>query len=123
MSMRTVYLGRANTFALALEGNGQPRPASDYNRFVLHMKDPTTGTVIEIDSSTAPAGTFDTSISTFFKGKKVSVLTCKLGLGSFGLVADKNYETWLRVYNAQITQGLVWPDDNDTVRIKVLNGP
>lgn len=121
--MRTVYLGRDNKFALALEADYKVTPASDYSRFVLYMKDPSTGNVVTIDSSTAPVGTFDSTQTRYFSNKKVSVLLCQLGLGSFGLVAEVIYEAWLRVYNAQITNGLTWPDHDDTFRIKVLSGP
>ncbi len=120
--MRTVFLGRENTFDLVLAADGKPKDASDYNRFVLYMRDKKDGTTVTIDSNSAPAGTFSTSNERFFKGSNIDVLRCLLGLGSFGLVAGRTYECWLRVYNAQITQGLVWPDHGDSLRIYVDSG-
>lgn len=121
--MRIVYKGRDNKFAIALEADHKVVEASDYNRFVLYLKESKTGTIVTIDSSSAPAGTFDSTQTRFFNNKKISVLMCQLGLGAFGLVTDAVYECYLRVYNAQITNGLTWPDHDDTFRLKVLEGP
>lgn len=120
--MYTVYLGRDNSFAMGLLARGKPVSAAAFSRFVLHLTAPN-GTVIVIDSNTAPAGTFDTDESGFFYGASVPILRCKLGLGSFGLVADTIYEAYLRLYDALNTNGLVWPEDNQRVRIRILSGP
>lgn len=121
--MRTIYLNRDNKFDLALESDYKVTPASDYNRFVLYMKDTKTGVIVTIDSNTAGAGVFDTTQTRFFNNKLASVLRLMLGLGAFGLVANSVYECYLRVYSASITHGLVWPDHDDTFRVKVLDGP
>jgi hypothetical protein len=121
--MRSVYLGRDNTFDLLLLASGIPVNANAFNRQVLYLRDPKTGNVVTIDSSTAAAGTFDTTQQQFYNYVSVNVLRCKLGLGSFGLVADVVYEGWLRMYSATFTNGLVWPDHNDTFRLRVLSGP
>lgn len=121
--MQTIYLGRDNTFDIALEADFKVRAADGFNRQVLYMKDPVTGTVVTIDSSTAPAGTFDTTPTVYFKNTVLKVVRCKLGLGSLGLVADTVYECWLRLFSASITNGQVWPDDGSTFRLKVVSGP
>jgi hypothetical protein len=121
--MRIVYKGRDNKFQIALEADHKVVAASDYNRFVLYLKDTKTAIVVTIDSNTAPVGTFDSTQMRFFNNKNVSVLTCQLGLGSFGLVTDAVYECYLRVYNAQSPNGITWPDHDDTFRLKVLEGP
>lgn len=120
--MRTIYLGRDNTFDLVLQADGAPVNASDYNRFVLYMRAAKTGAVVQIDSQTAPAGTFVTTIQKFYKNGNYNVLRCLLGLGSFSLVANTIYECWLRVYSASLPEGMVWPDHGDSLRIKVDSG-
>lgn len=121
--MRTIMLGRDNTFDLVLEKNGAPENASNYTRWVLYLKESKQGTVVTIDSSTAPAGTFSATQQTFWRGQMTNTLRCKLGLGAFGLVANKIYEGWLRLYGATSPNGTAWPDNDDTIRIKVVSGP
>lgn len=121
--MRTVILGRDNTFDLLLEKNGTPENASNYTRWAVYLKESKQGTSVTIDSQTAPAGTFDATQQVYWRGQLTNVLRCKLGLGSFGLVAGKTYECWVRVYNALLPNGLTWPDNEDTFRVKVVSGP
>lgn len=121
--MRTVYLGRENVIELALEADRVMRNASDFTRYVLYLKEPQGGTTVTIDQSTAGAGVFDTSRSRYFNLKKISTLGCKLGLGGFGLVANRIYEAYLRAYNDTFTNGIVFPDQDGTFRIKVVQGP
>lgn len=122
-AMQIIFLGRDNSFELALEADQTMRNASDFNRWVLYLNDRRGNTQITIDSATAGDGVFSAASSRYYNGRKVSTLRCKLGLGSFGLQAGTIYEAYVRAYSAEAPNGIVFPDQDDTFRLKVVQGP